>query len=149
MSQSPLNLTRSQGSSKIVSSFLIIIIVTRKHYSWLIYCSLCSYYLGSSEEGGDKSDDEVEYGDDSKEKNGLGDIINEDENIANSYYLPTTENLFPWNISLDVNNKLKQHQDDKITTQPPQLLLTSGQLTTGCLQAAQLLIPTARGNKYQ
>lgn len=110
---------------------------------------MCSYYLGSSEEGGDKSDDddEVEYDDDSEGKNGLGDVINEDESIVNSHYLPTTETPFPWNISLGINNKLKQHQDDKITAQPPQLLLTSGQLTTGCLQAAQLLIPTARGNK--
>ncbi|XP_026815738.1 putative uncharacterized protein DDB_G0291812 isoform X1 [Rhopalosiphum maidis] len=106
LSQSPLNLTRSQGSS----------------------------------EGGNKSgDDDEEYDDDSEEKNGIGNSINENENIVK------TEVPFPWNITSANNKQKQQHQDDKITAPPPQLLLTSGQLTTGCLQAAQLLIPTARG----
>ncbi|XP_060855915.1 putative uncharacterized protein DDB_G0282499 [Metopolophium dirhodum] len=113
LSQSPLNLTRSQGSS---------------------------------EEGGNKSeDDEGEYDDDSEEKNGIGNSINEEENMVNGHNIPTTEVPFPWNITSANNKQKQQHQDDKITAAPPQLLLTSGQLTTGCLQAAQLLIPTARG----
>lgn len=107
LSQSPLNLTRSQGSS---------------------------------EAGGNKSeDDDGEYDDDNEEKNGIGNSINENENNVK------TEVPFPWNITTANNKQKQQHQDDKITAPPPQLLLTSGQLTTGCLQAAQLLIPTARG----
>ncbi|XP_025425652.1 probable serine/threonine-protein kinase DDB_G0282963 isoform X2 [Sipha flava] len=111
LSQSPLNLTRSQGSS---------------------------------EEGGTKSEED-EYDVENEEKNGFSNAINDDENIINGHNLPT-ETPFPWNTTLGNYNKQKQqHPDDKITASPPQLLLTSGQLTTGCLQAAQLLIPTARG----
>lgn len=107
------------------------------------------YALIGSSEGGNKSEDEGDYDDDdTQEKNGFDSVINEDENIVNGHNLPTTEAPFPWNIALGNNNKQKQQsQDDKVTAQPPQLLLTSGHLTTGCLQAAQLLIPTARGNK--
>lgn len=106
------------------------------------------YNLGSSDEGGNKiEDDEGEYDDENEEKNGFGNVINDNENIVNGHNLPT-EAPFPWNATLGNYNKQKQqHQGDKITAPPPQLLLTSGQLTTGCLQAAQLLIPTARGNK--
>lgn len=103
---------------------------------------MCIYLLGSSEEGGNKSeDDDGEYDDDNEEKNGIGNSINENENNVK------TEVPFPWNITTANNKQKQQHQDEKITAPPPQLLLTSGQLTTGCLQAAQLLIPTARGNK--
>lgn len=105
------------------------------------------YFVGSSE-GGNKSEDDEEY-EDYEEKNGFGSITHEDEHFVNGNNLPT-EVPFPWNITSSNNNKQKQHlQDDKISTQPPQLLLTSGQLTTGCLQAAQLLIPTARGRHTQ
>lgn len=108
--------------------------------------------LGSSE-GGNKSEDEDEEDyDETEEKNGFGHVINEEENIVNGHNLPSTEAPFPWNIALGNNNNNKQKQqsqDDKITAQPPQLLLTSGHLTTGCLQAAQLLIPTARGNIFK
>jgi len=69
--------------------------------------------------------------------------------MVNGHNMPTAEIPFPWNITSANNKQKQQHQDDKITAPPPQLLLTSGQLTTGCLQAAQLLIPTARGNKNQ
>lgn len=70
--------------------------------------------------------------------------------MTNGHNLPTTEGSFPWNITSDNNNKQNKQKppDDKIPIPPPQLLLTSGQLTTGCLQAAQLLIPTARGKIY-
>lgn len=106
------------------------------------------YHLGSSEGGNKTEDEDEEDYDDNEEKNGFGHVVNEDENIVNGHNLPTTETPFPWNITLGNNNKQKQQgQDDKIPAQPPQLLLTSGHLTTGCLQAAQLLIPTARGNK--
>ncbi|VVC33934.1 Homeobox domain,Homeobox domain-like,POU domain [Cinara cedri] len=116
LSQSPLNLTRSQGS----------------------------------EEGsGNKSEiyDEGEYDDENEEKNEFGNVLNADDYMVNGHNLPTTEASFPWNITSDNNNKQNKQQspDDKVPAPPPQLLLTSGQLTTGCLQAAQLLIPTARG----
>lgn len=122
----------------IENRFLIIYVCI--HLSYTI--------IGSSEEGGNKSeDDEGEYDNDSEEKNCHGNSINEDENMVNGHNLPTTEIPFPWNITPANNKQKQQQQDDKITAPPPQLLLTSGQLTTGCLQAAQLLIPTARGNK--
>jgi len=99
--------------------------------------------------------------------------VNDDgNNIINGHNLPAAEAPFPWNITLGHNNNNnndnyknnkdnndnvngnngnnnKLHHNDKIavpSASPPQLLLTSGHLTTGCLQAAQLLIPTARGN---
>lgn len=98
--------------------------------------------LGSSE-GGNKSEDEEYDGYDEKPR--FGNIAHEDEHFVNGNNLPS-EIPFPWNITSSINNKQKHHlQDDKISAPSPQLLLTSGQLTTGCLQAAQLLIPTARG----
>lgn len=102
--------------------------------------------VGSSE-GGNKSDDDDEY-DDLEEKNGFGNIFNGNESFLNGHNLPSAEVPFPWNVSSSNNNKQKPHADDKIAA-PPQLLLTSGQLTTGCLQAAQLLIPTAQGKTKQ
>jgi len=148
LSQSPLNLTRSQGLLSSIRIFINIIHTTEKNSIIIDVCIL--YILGSSEEGGNKSeDDEGEYDDDSEEKNGIGNSINEEENMVNGHNIPTTEVPFPWNITSANNKQKQQHQDDKITAAPPQLLLTSGQLTTGCLQAAQLLIPTARGNKNQ
>jgi len=141
LSQSPLNLTRSQG---LLSSINIFINKMHAHENQSIIITNNSYLLGSSEEGGNKSeDDDEEYDDDSEEKNGIGNSVNENENIVK------TEVPFPWNITTANNKQKQQHQDDKITAPPPQLLLTSGQLTTGCLQAAQLLIPTARGNKHK
>lgn len=103
--------------------------------------------VGSSEESGNKSeeDDEGEYDDDSAGKNSISNVTNEDESIVNGHNLPSAGSLFPWNITMGSNKQKQQHHDDKVAATPPQLLLTSGQLTTGCLQAAQLLIPTARG----
>lgn len=108
-------------------------------------------YVSGSSERGNKSedDDEGEFDDGCEEKNSFSSTINHDENIVNGHNLPTTDIPFPWNITLGNNAKQKQHQDDKVAAAPPQLLLTSGQLTTGCLQAAQLLIPTARGKKIE
>lgn len=139
LSQSPLNLTRSQGSLNFDHQ-----LISNAHYK-KINNYFYNLLLGSSEESGHKSeyDDEGEYDDDNEEKNSFGNVSNEDENIVNGHNLPIDAH-FPWNISSGNDNKPK-HQDDKTTAQPPQLLLTSGQLTTGCLQAAQLLIPTARG----
>lgn len=101
--------------------------------------------LGSSEEDRNKSEDDntIEY-DDEVEKNNFGNVNNDDENMVNDHNLQTGEVPFPWNI---INKQKEEHRDDKTTAQPPQFLLTSGHLTAGCLQAAQLLIPTARGNK--
>lgn len=147
LSQSPLNLTRSQGLLSSIQIFIDMIHITKNNFI-IIY--VCIYILGSSEEGGNKSeDDEGEYDNDSEEKNGIGNSINEDENMVNGHNIPATEVPFPWNIASANNKQKQQQQDDKITAPPPQLLLTSGQLTTGCLQAAQLLIPTARGIKNQ
>lgn len=143
------------------------------YHSIYVYRSNINYFLGSSEEDGKSDYDEDEYDDDNEEKNNFDNVINDDENnMINGHNLPTAEAPFPWNITLGNNNNNnndnnknnknnnnnsnsnnsnnnKRHQNDKITvpsTSPPQLLLTSGHLTTGCLQAAQLLIPTARGN---
>lgn len=148
LSQSPLNLTRSQGMLNIIHLFISRYIINIILISELPIC----YILGSSEDDHIKSEDDdiVEY-DDEEEKNDFDNSINDDdENIVNDHNLQATEVPFPWNItSGNINKQKEDHQDDKTTSQPPQLLLTSGQLTTGCLQAAQLLIPTARGNEIK
>lgn len=138
LSQSPLNLTRSQGPLE----FCLPIYVRVRLAQTITFIDNCYVIVGSSE-GGNKSDDDDEY-DDLEEKNGFGNIFNGNESFLNGHNLLSTEVPFPWNVSSSNNNKQKPHADDKIAP-PPQLLLTSGQLTTGCLQAAQLLIPTAQG----
>lgn len=138
LSQSPLNLTRSQGPLEFHLSIFTRVRFAQK----TTFIDNCYVIVGSSE-GGNKSDDDDEY-DDLEEKNGFGNIFNGNESFLNSHNLPSAEVPFPWNVSSSNNNKQKPHTDDKIAA-PPQLLLTSGQLTTGCLQAAQLLIPTAQG----